>query len=150
MIVLSTTSEKDLSELNSPLINFSRDLPNVPEVSLLKFPNKWYLGSKEGCSCGFRHLDHGNEELGFSDPVDWWPEDDEYIEATKEAVSAFMAIAKDSAQLDCIDAWASDVKKSPILHGEMNVNLGRLPVSSFRFFEGHRFEITNQNNVESA
>jgi len=140
MTLISTTSDRELTEFNTSLVQFSRQLPQVPEESFLQHPNKWYLGSKDGCSCGFRHLDRGNEKLGFSEPVDWWPEEPEDVEATNQAVNIFKALLNEGAKLDCVDAWAEDKKQEPQLNGELVVNLSIIPEASFRFFEGHRFE----------
>lgn len=143
MTVISTTSKLDLSELNTSLVRFSKDMPNVQVESFLRFPHIWFLGSKDGCSCGFRHLDHGNEELGFSEPVDWWPEDAEDVEAMLQVVGIFKDILNKGERLDCIDAWAKDDEDEPRLAGDLVVNLGAIQESCFRFFEWHRFELTN-------
>jgi len=144
MTVISTTSERELSEFNTPLVQFSRQLPQLPEESFLQHPNKWYLGSKDGCSCGFRHLDHGNEDLGFSEPVDWWPEEQEDIAATLQVVGVFKTLLSEGAKLDCVDGWEQDKKQDPKLHGESVVNLAVIPETSFRFFESHRFEFISE------
>lgn len=148
MIVVSTTSERDLAELNTPLVQFSKEMPNVQVESLLQFPHKWFLGSKDGCSCGFRHLDHGSEELDFTEPADWFPEDPEDIEATQQVVEIFKDILSKGAQLDCIDAWAIDEEDEPRLAGDSIVMLGSIPESCFRFFEWHRFEFKTASLIE--
>jgi len=104
MIVVSTSSDQDLSKWNTPLVQFSRQLPDGKEHTLLHFEHKWFLGSKHGCSCGFRHLSHGSQELGFSEPVDWWPEESEDLEATHQAIKLFKRLVISGAQVDCIDA----------------------------------------------
>lgn len=144
MTVLSTTSDRDLSEFNTPLLQFSRQLPHVPEESFLRYPNKWFLGSKDGCSCGFRHLDRGNQELGFLEPVDWWPEEKEDIDATLQVVGVLKDVLREGAKLDCVDAWAQDQKNDPKLSGELVVNLTSISEANFRFFEGCRFEFANE------
>jgi len=142
MIVVSTDSDQDLTCLNSELMRFSREMPAVPRIAFLQYPNKWCLESRDGCGCGFRHLDHVNIELGFSEPVDWWPEDADDIAATIEAVSAFKTILSDGSRLDCIDAWISDDRKLEPLSGSDIIELTATEAASFRFFEGHRFELT--------
>ncbi|WP_220814208.1 hypothetical protein [Pseudomonas paralcaligenes] len=104
MTVISTTSEVDLTLLNTPLMQFSRSISGVPEAELLQYPQKWFLGSKDGCSCDFRHLDRGSADLGFSQPVDWWPEDQEDIDATLQVLEVFRSILAGGHDLDCIDA----------------------------------------------
>lgn len=143
MIVLSTTSERELSEFNTPLMQFSRQLPDVPEQSFLQYQNKWYLGSRDGCSCGFRHLDRGSVELGFSEPVDWWPEDQADLDATRQVVGVLKALLNDNAKLDCVDAWLQDAPKEHTLEGQLAVDLVTTSETSFRFFDGFRFDITN-------
>lgn len=145
MTVISTTSESDLSEFNTPLVRFSKEMPKVQVEAFLQFPHKWFLGSKDGCSCGFRHLDHGNEELGFSEPVDWWPEKAEDIEATRQVVKIFKLILGNGSKLDCIDAWAQDEEDEPRLSGDSLVDLETVSEASFRFFEWHRFELTHES-----
>ena len=140
IIVVSTSSDQDLSEWNTPLVQFSRQLPKGDEHTLLHFEHKWFLGSRDGCSCGFRHLSHGSQELGFSEPVDWWPEEPEDLESTLQAVKLFKRLAISGARLDCIDAWAQDEPKELGLLGDSVVNLAAVPELAFRFFDGHRFE----------
>ena len=145
MTMVSTTSERDLREFNTAYVQFARKLPEPPEASCLRYGNKWHLVSRQGCSCGFRHLDQGNADLGFSPPVEWWPEENEDIEATLQAVSAFKAILGDGSKLDCIDSWERAPESEPKLCGELIVDLATLPNVSFRFLEGYRLEITRES-----
>lgn len=140
-LVVSTTAEDDLSQWNTALVQFSRDIPEGTGLSFLRYSNKWYLGSKDGCSCGFRHLDYENvEALGFSDPLEWWPEDQEDIEATFQVVRIFRSLLTQKAQLDCVDTWFDcDLEMEP--PEDLKVDLANIPESHFRFFEGYRFEL---------
>ena len=142
MTIVSTTSEADLTKLNTPLVRFSKDTSGVPEVIFLNYPHKWFLGSKDGCSCAFRHIGDGAMELGFSEPVDWWEESQEDLEATLQVVEVFRTILRDGHRLDCIDTWASHSKDPQRLAGDLDVNLGEMSAKSFRFFEGYRFEFS--------
>ncbi|MBD9417543.1 hypothetical protein IB234_23505 [Pseudomonas sp. PDM16] len=142
MTIVSTTSEADLTKLNTPLVQFSKDITAIPEVTFLNYPNKWFIGSKDGCSCAFRHIGDGAIELGFSEPVDWWEEDQEDLDATLQVVEAFRMILRDGHKLDCIDAWASGNQEPQNLTGELAVNLNEMSAKSFRFFEGYRFELS--------
>jgi len=144
MTVISTNSDRDLSEFNSALVQYSRDLPGIPEEKFLHYSNKWFLGSQHQCSCGFRHLDQRNKDLGFAEPVEWWPEEPEDIEATKQVFSSFKVLIEEGAKVDCVDVWASDEKNDPQLAGEEIINFLVIPASSFRFFEGHRFEFSSE------
>jgi hypothetical protein len=140
-VVVSTTSEDDLSKLNTALVQFSRDIPEGTGQAFLRYPNKWYLGSKDGCSCAFRHLENPNvEALGFSEPVDWSPEDQEDIEATFQVVRIFKSLLAKNSKLDCVDTWLdTDLEMEPL--ADLKVDLANLPESHFRFFEGYRFEL---------
>jgi hypothetical protein len=140
-LVVSTSSEDDLSQLNTPLVQFSRDIPGGTGQAFLRYPNQWYLGSKDGCSCGFRHVEKSSVEvLGFSEPVDWSPEDPEDIEATFQVVRIFKSVIAKDAKLECVDTWFdSDLERAPPT--DLKVDLASLPESHFRFFEGYRFEL---------
>ena len=83
-LVLSTTSKDDLSMFNTDLVQFSRELPTISDTARLSFPYQWYIGSKSGCSCSFRHL--YSIELGFGEPVEWYPEESDDIETTRQVV----------------------------------------------------------------
>ena len=80
-VYLSTDFEGDLSQHSSALIRFEKDFTNCePEImDLLLYEHPWYVGSKAGCSCTFRHL--SSVELGFGKPVDWYAEELDEIEA---------------------------------------------------------------------
>lgn len=138
--VVSTTSDMDLSQFNTRLIQFSRQLPGIPEEAHLRYSTKWHLKSQYGCSCGFRHLGQGDDDLGFSEPLDWMPEDPEDVEATHQVVNIFRNLAREGARLDCIDAWTHNDEEEAVSIKELAVNLAAIPDSGFRFFSGFRFE----------
>lgn len=142
--LLSTTSERDLSQFNNRLIQFSRGLPGIPEEKFLRFPVKWYLGSRNGCSCGFRHLCQGSEDLGFAEPVEWFPEEPEDIEATRLAAEIIRGLLNEGAQVDCVDGWSGEPSTTPKPMREMTVNLSEVSNSCFRFFENTHMEFTNE------
>jgi hypothetical protein len=143
MVVLSTDSDRDLTQMNSGLVVFSREMPTLPEAAYLQHANRWHLGSCEGCSCGFRHLMPESVSLGFGEPEDWFPEEEKHVQATAEAVAAFRSILADGSRLDCIDGWASDDMNLAPLDGTLEIDLGTVPAASFRFFENHRFALTD-------
>jgi hypothetical protein len=137
-LVLSTDSIANLAAHDDALISFSRELPDVPERALLQHAQQWYLRSRHGCSCGFRHLFHGSVELGFGEPVDWYPEDADDLAATLAFVAVARALLAEGARLDCIDAW-DHRDGEPALAGTLEVDLRNLSDRAFRFFENHRF-----------
>ncbi len=144
MTIVSTTSNLDLTEFNTGDVVFDREMPGIPEEKLLKYDNKWYLGSSQGCSCGFRHLMSENfKDLGFAKPEDWFPENQEDIDATLKVIEVFKRILSSGSNLECIDAWASDDSLEPNLSGQVKVNLSKIPDAAFRFIENYQHEFIN-------
>lgn len=143
MTILSTTSGSDLTKLNSFDVVFSRELPGISEEKLLKYPNRWFIGSSQGCSCGFRHLNSCNyKDLGFSEPADWFPEELVDIEATLKLVSIFKTIISDGSNLECIDAWCGNEQGESGLFEYINCDLSEISESEFRFIENSQHEFT--------
>jgi hypothetical protein len=138
MVLLSTTSDADLSAGNSAVLICNRELPPLAEVSLLEFPNKWFVGSRDGCSCGFRHLHTSAVELGFDTPKDWYPEESEDLSATLEFVGLVRQLLASGAYVDCIDAWGHE-SDTPVIAGTRSVDIANMPAEAFRFMENHRF-----------
>jgi hypothetical protein len=134
-LYLSTSSREDLTRWNSELLSFQRLSGDEPEaVSLLRHQEKWYVGSKSGCSCTFRHL--LSVELGFGEPVDWYPEDDNDVRATAELYRVIRRLITQGYQVDCVDLW-SGAQKSDIT--KIAVSLEAVPERAFRLFENHHF-----------
>jgi hypothetical protein len=137
-LLLSTTSNLNLAAHNTELVRFSRDLPAIPDVSQLKHAHQWYVGSRSGCSCSFRHL--YSVELGFGEPVDWYKEEPADIEAPLQVVAIVRELLASGESVDCIDAWPRN-EISPTT--ELIVGLGTLRDREFRFFENYHFVFTN-------
>lgn len=114
--------------------------PGLSEEAHLRHLHRWFLGSRDGCSCGFRHLEAMNEAQGFAAPEDWWPEAQEDIDATGQAVSAFSSLLAAGGALDCIDVWLDDDRDKLRLTGEKIIDFTQIPEFAFRFIEGYRFE----------
>lgn len=133
-IYLSTDAALDLSKNNSDLVHFIKE--SVPQRyrSLLKFPNQWFVGSKSICSCTFRHLH--SIELGFCKPQNWYPEDEQAIEATLIFIKIVREVVNKGYQVDCIDIWEAD-SQSDIF--QFIVNLDHIRDDQFRFYENHHF-----------
>ena len=122
-LLLSTSSDEDLNQYNNELVRFSRALPSIADTDKLKYRNKWYIGSKAGCSCTFRHL--YSIELGFGEPVDWYEEDPDAIEATVQLIGIIRGLASSGEDVDCIDAWERD-KMFPVAESEIEVDLSQV------------------------
>ncbi|MGW8226806.1 MAG: hypothetical protein ACWGOY_13780 [Anaerolineales bacterium] len=133
-IYLSTDSDRDLRTENDELVRFRKG--TVPESyrSLLRYKHHWYVGSKSGCSCTFRHL--SSIELGFMAPVDWYEEGEHEILATAKFIKFVRRMKKLGYQVDCIDTWEG-VENEEIV--DAIVNLDEITDDQFRFFENHHF-----------
>lgn len=137
-LLLSTTSDEDLTAHNSRLVRFTSDLPDIMERARLSHGNKWYAASRQGCSCAFRHL--YSVELGFGAPVDWYDENEEDILATKEFIKIVRELIDAGHRVDCVDAWWSGSELPDV---EMPVDLNIVSDDQFRFFENHKFIFSN-------
>ena len=75
----------------------NKAMKRMLDRSLLSLPflsaalKRRHVGSKSGCSCTFRHL--YSIELGFGEPVDWYPEEPDAIEATIQLASTIRRLA---------------------------------------------------------
>lgn len=139
MTVLSTNSAFDLSVLNTPLLRFSRVLPGIHEEVYLQYSNKWFVGSEAGCSCSFRHLYIDSTDMGFGEPVEWYEEEPEHIQATAEFFRAVSFLVKEGAVADCVDAWQEGQSEAVPLQATVDISLSAVGEPAFRFFENNRF-----------
>ena len=137
-VYISTNSKSDLSQRNSELVRFERLTASNgdPCTVLLEYAERWYIGSRSECSCSFRHL--SSIELGFSDPVYWYDEDKDDIEATNELYSTLSDLNSSGHQLDLIDVWHGTETNEIVT---ITVSLNKITGSSFRLFENHKFKI---------
>ncbi|MDX1435611.1 MAG: hypothetical protein R3335_02290 [Anaerolineales bacterium] len=142
VILLSTTSSRDLSASNDEFVRFSNTLPNIPAVAQLNHPMRWYLGSKSHCSCTFRHA--YDSELGFGEPVDWYPEEPDELEGTLRAIRVIRELVEQGFEVDCFDAWDGS-RETQAKAGEMIVNLSDVADTEFRFIENHYMTFVYEN-----
>jgi hypothetical protein len=141
MLLLGTNSSENLAARNTSLLCFTKELPGLCEERCIELPEKWFVGSAHGCSCGFRHLYVSSVDLGFGIPVDWWPEEKEDIEATHQFVEVVQSLLASGFAVECVDAWDNEAE-SPSLSGTVEVDLKKIGAHAFRFFENHRFVFT--------
>ncbi len=137
-LILSTTSAADLAQSNRSDIKFIRDIPNRLSTDRLRYSNKWYIGSRTGCSCSFRHL--AGPAFDFGIPEDWFPEEKSDIEATLAFIRLVRSLLASGEQVDCIDLWEGDGGEK--LAETRRVDLSTVRDDEFRFFENHHFEFT--------
>jgi hypothetical protein len=75
-------------------------------------------------------------DLGFSEPVDWYKEDDDEVVATMLFIKVVRVLIQRGHKVDCIDAWHGAARGDI---EEMQVSLDELNDTQFRFFENHHF-----------
>jgi len=138
VLLLSTDSNTDLSRSDEALISFARELPAQAESSSLEFAHVWFVGSRSGCSCGFRHLYKDSVELGFGEPVAWYPEEPEDIEATVRFIALVRTLVARGARVDCIDLWNHNGAPARVVE-TIRIPVMEMNDRAFRFFEGRRF-----------
>ena len=133
-VYLSTTSKDDLTKFNSDLVRLERAKTEEEDASALLYPQRWYVGSKSGCSCTFRHLT--STELGFGEPVDWAPEEEDEILATAELYRVIRRIISEEHSVDLLNLWVG-MERGEIT--TMDVDFNSIPEKAFRLFENHHF-----------
>ena len=138
-LILSTTSGDDLSRFNSEEIGFDKDLPDRLPFQRLLYANKWYVGSRTGCSCSFRHL--SGPEFAFGIPEDWFPEEQSDVEATLTLIRLVRSLILKGEKVDCIDIWEGNHAEHP---QRMSVNLSQIRDEEFRFFENRHFDFVSE------
>ncbi|MFH0782409.1 MAG: hypothetical protein V2B20_10735 [Pseudomonadota bacterium] len=133
---ISTNSDQDLAINNNKLIKFEKAQNEDEELpkEILSYKNIWYVGSASGCSCSFRHL--MTPDLGFSEPVDWYEEDGEDIEATKQLYDVLKKVLEKGKQVEIVDKW-TQVESKDIK--EMEISLSEINRNEFRFIENYKF-----------
>ncbi len=77
-------------------------------------------------------------DLGFSEPVDWYKEDQDQIDATRELYSMLEALLSSGFDVDLVDRWEG-AQPSDIVTSE--VSFDDVSSTTFRLFENHRFRL---------
>jgi hypothetical protein len=139
-LYLSTSSSEDLTRYNSELLKFQRlDKAENAGLIILRNRQRWYVGSKSECSCALRHLP--SVELGFGEPVAWYPEDADDLKATAELYRVIARLVSEGHQVDCLDIWeGADLTAI----SEQVVNLDAVSETAFRLFENYHFVFAPQ------
>ncbi len=142
-VYISTDSWEDLTTRNSELLRFKRvaDPSTDPAILLLDFPNRWYVGSKSECSCTFRHL--YSIELGFGEPVDWYPEEQDELNATRELYTTLTSLLSAGYHVDLLDQWHGSQAEAITT---LDVSLSEVSEQAFRLFENHKFRLNLGRN----
>jgi hypothetical protein len=137
-VYISTDSPEDLAARNSDLVRFERmqDPASDPWASLLDFRNRWYVGSKSGCSCTSRHL--YSVELGIGEPESRYEGEQEEIEAALEIYAALVDLLDSRHQVDLVDPWEGAKPEHVIT---IDASLDEVSKRAFRMFENHKFRL---------
>lgn len=139
---ISTDSPENLTLRNSELVRFAPvTVPVDGSLQLLEFPHRWYVGSESGCSCTFRHL--YSVELGFAAPVDWYPEDQNEIDATRELYRTLALLLSLGHRVDLLDRWVGALAEDITT---IDVSLDEVSEHVFRLFENHKFRLKKKTS----
>ncbi len=132
IVLASTSSAEDLGRCSSELMRFEKH-PDQAAGAVLLHEHKWYVGSRSGCSCGFRHV--MSPELGFGKPVEWLPEEADDIQATAAFTAVVRRLVNAGHKADCVSAWNGEAQQIRT----QQVDLSEVPDDEFRFFENYHF-----------
>lgn len=140
MVYLSTDCADDLSVETDELVRFEKPAAErqSPLPRGLRHAHAWFVGSKSGCSCTFRHAYRESVELGFGPPEDWCPEEEDAIAATLRLYGILSEIVRRGHQVDLLDCWSGDEDQAPV---PLDVSLSEVPATHFRLFEGRLFTL---------
>ena len=137
ILYVSTDSPADLTARNTDLVRFERvtDFEPCPYDLLLAYSCKWYVGSKSGCSCTFRR--QGSPcDLWFGEPEEWFDEDQDELDATRELYAALVSLLDGRYRVDLVYAWEGTPPADIVT---IEVSFDDVSECAFRLFENHRF-----------
>jgi hypothetical protein len=80
-------------------------------------------------------------DLGFSEPVDWYKEGQDELDATRELYRVLSDLVRSGHELDLVDRWEGS-KPEDIM--TIDVALDDVSERAFRMFEDHKFRITKE------
>jgi hypothetical protein len=140
MVYISTDCSDDLRPLATELLRFEKPSKETYSraPSVLDHQHNWFVGSKSGCSCTFRHLSKGAEKLGFDGPQDWFPEEPDGIDATKQLYDVLKSIVDRGFLVSLLDCWSGDEDCDAT---KMEVSFSEVPCQHFRMMEGCLFKL---------
>lgn len=149
LVYLATDSDEDLSVRDNELIRFERQEETVsePVAALLELPHRWFVGSRSGCSCTFRHWMAFNGPPCFGDPEDWCPEEDDKVEATRMLYRTIECLLSLGRRVELLNSWnGEDADRIR----DLEVCLDQVPITAFRLFEGYRFRFRRRSGSQSV
>lgn len=132
-VFMSTSSPEDLASRATPLITFHKRAADETLPPLLH-DHQWFVGSKSGCSCTFRHAT--SAQLGFGKPEEWYPDEPDEIAATATFIAMVRQVLADGYEVDCVDLWAEGAAGKIVTR---EVDLAAVSDQEFRFFENVHF-----------
>jgi hypothetical protein len=85
--------------------------------------------------------------LGFGEPVEWYPEDEDEIVATRELYATLAALLSLGYHVDLLDRWvgaqAGDLTT-------LEVSFDEVSEKAFRLFENHKFRLKKNRSEQGA
>ena len=75
-------------------------------------------------------------DFAFSEPVDWFQQNDEDLVTTKQVIRVIRALVAEGAKVECVNLWNGLTAETPTT---LEVDLASVSDAAFRFFENHRF-----------
>lgn len=139
LIFFSTTDKRNFGDSSSAFFQIEPIKSTDPDdvVDSLAHPFKWYLASRYGgCSCHYRHWPGGDPLFG--PPVDWFPEDEDDVEATAGFYDFVSSIVHAGHNIDVIDIWGPGEEEA---FPTTAVRLSEVSRADFRFVENHRLDL---------
>lgn len=158
LVALSTTCPDDLRRIEQACCLLEPLDEDDPLYSLLEHPHRWFVSSQYGgCSCHFRHwsgwytkpwetgpdgapVHHRETEPNFGPPQDWFPEEDDDVQATAEFWDILQGLVAAGQAVEVLCVW----ERPPGTGYELrthDVSLREVPREAFRFNDGWRFRI---------
>lgn len=104
----------------------------------------WYnifISPNDTCSCGFRIR---NKEIGFTDKLDWYPEEESALLSTKLLFRAIKELLKTNQIVEILPTWngyADDIMENNF--STQNYFFDDLKENTFCLFDNVKFVIKN-------
>ncbi|MFB3855084.1 MAG: hypothetical protein ACE148_14845 [Vicinamibacterales bacterium] len=76
--------------------------------------------------------------LGFGEPEDWCPEEEEPLAATRRLYDILKELVQSGHQIELVDCWSGDEDVEPV---RLDVSVSEVPATHFRLFEGYVFSL---------
>ncbi len=153
VVHILTDAPDDLAAQSGTLIHFTRSNAAglgetlVGGADLVALPTVWSVTSQWDCACTLRHVFANGQEmtpddaLWFGPPVEWYDEEPEELEATRELHAVLRGLTRAGHRVEVLDHSHGD--RAADLH-TLDVDLEDVDADSFRLFSGYRFRLARR------